>query len=67
MVVVGLSCCKACQKYKDNPLYTYISISNCIKDKESLEFKAKLAISKFKIKGFPAIFNDNLTQFIRYG
>jgi hypothetical protein len=62
-----LSHCKACQQYKNDPNCKYIDISEHVEDQNSFEFKAKLAVHKLGIKGFPAIVSDDLTKFLRYG
>lgn len=67
MICVGAYYCPCCKKYHDkHPEVPYIEIPKHVEDWNSLEGKAKKAITKLKAKGVPVLLNNEMTQILSY-
>jgi len=68
MILVGTHYCKFCKIYHEkHPEIPYVEIPpSCRGLWHTKESRAKKACGKLKVKGYPVLLNDDMTEIVRY-
>jgi hypothetical protein len=69
MIVLGTSWCHACRELKARglpPGYRYLEVPARCEDRGSEEWRAKEAVARLGIRGFPVVVDDGMTRVLGY-